>query len=406
MRRLAARAAGGYRALHPNARRFLALSFLAALAQSMFALVFNLYVLSLGYDREFMGLLGSLPGLTVAGLAVPLALACHRIPARLALLAGCGLTAAAMAGSALTGARLALELAAVLLGAATALLSITAYPLLARSSTEEGRQGLFSGQFAVSMVASFLGSLLAGRLAAAAALMLGGGEGPAAYRAVMLAAGAAAAAAALPALRINEPPHPPRAAGALEGIGFRHALGVLGPQLVVGLGAGLVMPYLNIFFRDGFGLDAGQLGLCMSLLPLSMAFGAALGPWLVKREGPLRAIIIFQTLSIPFLATMGFSGLLLPTLAAAFVRTMLMNASWPVFTVYMLSNFTPARHAGATALYIAGWNLVFAAGARASGSLQMTSGFTLPFLGTIACYTLATALLALRLRAPRAAEAV
>ena len=68
--------------LSPNARRFLALSFLLAFAQSMFGLVFNLYILKLGYTRDFLGLLGSMPSLAVAALSVPLALACSRFPAR------------------------------------------------------------------------------------------------------------------------------------------------------------------------------------------------------------------------------------------------------------------------------------------------------------------------------------
>jgi MFS family permease len=281
---------------------------------------------------------------------------------------------------------------------------------MARSSAEPQRQGLFSAQFGISMLAAFAGSLSAGWLTGlAASAFYGGEESAAAYRLTMLAASALLAAAAWPAFRIKESSAGAAAGNALSGIKPAHALLVFAPQLLVGFGAGMIMPYLNIFFKSGFDLHISSLGFYMSLMPLSMALGALLGPWLVLKQGRVRAIITFQTLSIPFLATMGFSGLLLPTVLAAFARTMLMNASWPVYSVFMLGNFPAAQHAGASALYSSGWNLTFALGARLSGRLQMDFGFTLPFLITIVCYCAATLLLSrkfLRAEIKAAATAV
>ena len=131
----------------------------------------------------------------------------------------------------------------------------------------------------------------------------------------------------------------------------------------------------------------------MALMQLAMAAGAMIGPWTVRRLGRVRTLIIFQALSIPFLAAMGFSGFLLPTLLAAFARTMLMNAGWPIYSVFMLDHFPTAQHQGISALYTTLWNLSNSAGARLSGRLQMDFGFTLPFLITITCYCAATLLL-------------
>ncbi|MEI7527320.1 MAG: MFS transporter [Elusimicrobiota bacterium] len=395
--------------LSPNARRFLALSFLLAFAQSMFGLVFNLYILKLGYTRDFLGLLGSMPSLAVAALSVPLALACSRFPARKALLASLGLSVLAMGGLSAFSGRLPLVFFSVLSGAAGAFFAITSFPLMARSSEGHRRQWLFSAQFGVSMAASFAGNLAAGWLSGlGAALFFGGEEGAGAYRLTMIAAGVLAAAAAWPALKIREAAAGAGAGSALSGIKPAHALTVFAPQLMIAFGAGMIMPYLNIFFKNGFDLHIASLGFYMSLMPLSMALGAMLGPWLVKKQGTVRAIITFQSLSIPFLATMGFSGLLLPTVLAAFLRTMLMNASWPVYSVFMLGNFPAAQHTGASALYSSGWNLANALGARLSGRLQMDFGFTLPFLITIVCYCAATLTLSrkfLRAEERKAAQA-
>jgi MFS family permease len=321
------------------------------------------------------------------------------VPARKILLASVALSLAAMAGMALFTGRLPLMFFSVLAGASAALLAITAFPLMARNSNEKERQHLFSFQFAASMLAGFAGNLASGWLTGfCGSVITGGDESAAAYRATMLAACALLVAACLPALKIKEQPVPAgKSAGSVfSGLALGPAMIVLAPQLVISFGAGMIMPYLNVFFKSGFDLHIASLGFYMSLIPLAMAAGALVGPWLVTKIGRVKAMIAFQSLSIPFLATMGFSGFLLPTVLATFARTLLMNASWPVYSVFMLSHFTSPQQQAASALYTAGWNLANALAARLSGRLQMDFGFTLPFLITITCYSAATLFLSRR----------
>ncbi|MDO8805742.1 MAG: MFS transporter [Elusimicrobiota bacterium] len=389
----------GFKAFNPNARNFLLLTFLMSFAQSIFGLVFNLYILKLGYTRDFLGTLGAIPSLAVAALAILLAIFCGAFAARKSLLASLAISFAAMAGMSLFTGRGPLMFFSLLAGTAGALFAITAMPLMARSTSEKERQNLFSFQFAVSMTAAFAGSLVSGWLTGFwASAFSCGDESAAAYRATMLAACALLLAAGLPALKIKEKPSAADRAGgaAFSAIALGPALLVLAPQFIIAFGAGMIMPYLNIFFKSGFDLHIADLGFFMSLMPLAMAAGGLMGPWLVTRIGRVKAIITFQSLSIPFLATMGFSGLLLPTVLAAFVRTMLMNASWPVYSVFMLSHFPAPQHQAASALYTAGWNLASAVSARLSGRLQMDFGFTLPFLITITCYSAASLFLSRR----------
>ncbi len=389
----------GYKAFSANARNFLLLTFLMSFAQSVFGLVFNLYILKLGYTRDFLGTLGAIPGLSIAALAIPLAVFCGSLPARKSLLASLALSFASMAGMAVFPGRAPLMFFSLVSGTAGALFAITSMPLMARSTAEKERQQLFSFQFAVSMTAAFAGNLASGWLTGFWVTAFScGDETAAAYRATMLAACALLLAAGLPALKINEAPAPKDKSGAaaFSAIALGPALLVLAPQLIISFGAGMIMPFLNIFFKASFDLHISKLGFFMALMPLAMAAGGLIGPWLVTRIGRVRAMITFQSLSIPFLATMGFSGLVLPTVAAAFIRTMLMNASWPVYSVFLLSHFPAPQHQAASALFTAGWNLSSALSARLSGRLQMDFGFTLPFLITITCYSAATLLLSRR----------
>jgi MFS family permease len=375
------------------------MTFMLGVSQSLFNLVYNLYILKLGYTREFLGTLESIPVFVTAALAVPLALLCVNLPLKKNLLITISLTAFASLGLAVFPSQAMLISFRFVSGFAGAFMAITSWPLMARYSTEKDRNFVFSFQFAFVMLAGFLGNLIGGSLTGwAAGLLSGGAESAVSYRVTMLTGVAMMAAAALPALYFEESGTVKQTPVilSLAGIEPLKTFSIFLPQMIVGFGAGMIMPYLNIFFKTGFDLQISSLGFCMSLMPLSMAIGGFIGPWLVKKKGQVGAMIILQALSVPFLATMGFSGLILPTIAAAFIRTMLMNASWPIYSVFMLSHFKKETHSLASALYTAAWSLPWAFGTKLSGTLQMDFGFNMSFLITIVCYCTATLFLSRR----------
>ncbi len=385
-----------FRHFHGNARLFIYVTFASSMAQSAFGLVYNLYVLELGYTREFLGTLESIPVFVTAALAVPLALLCANLSMKRILLTAVALAALAFAGLSVFPSKPMLISFRFLSGVSAALMAITSWPLMARYSTENDRNFVFSFQFAFTMIAGFFGNLISGGMTRLAAVILSGGaESETSYRAALLASAGIMALSILPALRFEDPGSAGNRRGALDPSRLepKRTFMVFLPQILVGFGAGMVMPYLNIFFKTMFDLRISSLGLLMSLMPLSMSLGGFVGPWLVKKRGLVGAMIILQALSVPFLATMGFSGLILPTVAAAFIRTMLMNASWPIYSVFMLSHFRKEDHPLASALYTAGWSLAWAFGTKLSGTLQMDFGFTMPFMITIVCYCAATLLL-------------
>jgi len=385
-----------FRHFQKNAKLFIYLTFILSVAQTIFGLVYNLYILKLGYTREFLGTLESIPVFVTAALAVPLAMLCVNLPLRKNLLITLGLAAFAALGLSIFPSKAMLISFRFISGFAGAFMAITSWPLMARYSSDKDRNFVFSFQFAFSMLGGFLGNLIGGSLTDWMTVLLSGGaESAAAYRVTMLTGVALMAASILPVFYFDEPERTGAAPIRMDlgGVKPAKALMIFLPQIVVGFGAGMIMPYLNIFFKTGFNLQISSLGFYMSLMPLSMAAGGFIGPWLVKRKGQVGAMIILQALSIPFLATMGFSGLILPTVGAAFIRTMLMNASWPVYSVFMLSHFRKEAHPMASAMYTAGWSLLWAFGAKLSGTLQMDFGFTMPFLITIICYCTATLML-------------
>ena len=72
-------------------------------------------------------------------------------------------------------------------------------------------------------------------------------------------------------------------------------------SLLIGIGSGLVIPYLNLYFSNRFDASNAYIGLILSLGSAMTAVAMLIGPAVVKRIGKVKALILFQLLSLPFL---------------------------------------------------------------------------------------------------------
>jgi MFS family permease len=102
--------------------------------------------------------------------------------------------------------------------------------------------------------------------------------------------------------------------------------------------------------------------------------------------------VISQALSIPFLVMLGFSPFLAPAIIAYYLRATLMNMSNPVYTTYVMEKVPWESRAMVASLTSMSFNFGWAISPVLSGWLQIRSGFTGPFLITIATYSLAVLL--------------
>ena len=77
--------------------------------------------------------------------------------------------------------------------------------------------------------------------------------------------------------------------------------------MLVGLGAGATIPYLNLFIEGKFHISYASLGSIFAWTSLATAVTVLIQPALVKWLGQLRAVLVVQMSSLPFLAMLGFS---------------------------------------------------------------------------------------------------
>lgn len=373
------------------ARIYLLAEFLVWTAHGVFGVLFNLYLVEAGFPERFVGRAISMTALGLAVGSLPAGVLAERWGRRQCLVLGAvleGLGHLARASLANPGAILATGFA---IGIGQALFQIAAAPFLTEHSTPRERTHLFSTFFASALLAGVLGSAVGGALPHLAMRLLPGTALLPAYRFGLLVGAAIALAAVLPLaglgrLReapLTEDPTPVTRAQWRQ-------LGPIGVNaLLIGMGAGLVIPFMNLYFKDRFGCSSASIGTIFSIAQVFTALAALLGPALARRFGKLRTAIASELLSLPFLVTLGAEHSLALAAAAFWIRATLMQAATPLIQTFVMEAMPPALRAKATSLINLVWNLGWAVSTVAAGAVIERFGFAMPFYLTAVLYFVA-----------------
>ena len=99
------------------------------------------------------------------------------------------------------------------------------------------------------------------------------------------------------------------------------------PSLVISVGAGMVMPFMNVFFRNVHSQSDTAIGVIFAWGSLAMGIGLVVAPALAERFGKIQVVTATQALSIPFLALLGFAPWFEVSVVAYYIRLTLMNMS-------------------------------------------------------------------------------
>ena len=400
------RAAG----LSRNAKLFLLMISISALGNGVFLLFLNLFVLARGNDEAFLGLLMSSMSLSALFLGLPMGVLVDRLGRQRAMLLGAGLSFPATLLLTLSPVDWPLLVAAVFYGAGNALYMAAGPAFMAENATEDERPTLFSLQSGFSLLMSFLGSAVGGSLPALFGTLLGvHPESVTAYRATLLTAEGMMAFALIPLLMIREerarPAGERRPPFTLRDFPFRRdVVALLVPELVIALGAGLLIPYLNIFFKQRFHISDSVLGLTFAVSQLLMGGATLLAPILAERWGKIRTVVFTQLASLPFLLALGFVPVLPVAVGAFWLRAMLMNMAGPLYTAFAMERVRENERGTVGAMIGIAFSVGQGIGPGISGFVQRSFGFSPLFLTTGATYLVAALLtLALFGRAERPA---
>jgi len=383
------------RTFSKDARLYLTSTFLFGLVFGLQYLVFNLYILSLGYGQGFVGLLAGIPAFTTAILSIPIGMMLPRVGYKRALVAGAILQLSALAGWSLLPMKGTLIAASVLFGMGQAIGFISASPFMVAITAVHERTHLFSMQFALSTVAGVIASLVGGVLPRLFShVVQAQSNGPMIYRLTLMVGMGITLLAMVPLVMMRKKHEPDATPWTEGGVGdSRRVISrLIVVEVVVSLGAGILIPFVNVFYRLRFHSSDQLIGVLFAASSLTVGMATLLGPLISQRMGKVRAIVLTQTLSIPFLLLMGFAGGFSTSATGYLVRTALMNMSAPLFSAYAMGVVPGRLRAITSSLLVLAWNGGWAISAAGSGRLQAAYGFSPLFAVTAGMYVASIAM--------------
>lgn len=381
-------------AFHPNARLYLVSAVISGASMGVFRLLFNFYVLSLGFDEELLGNLVTTSSLTALLVALPMGYAADFLGRKKSLIAGTSFSGGAILLMVLFPSVPMFIGANVLLGFAQSLAGVTMGPFLMENSSDKERTYLFSFSSGFQTASAFVGNWIGGYLPT----WLGSAQNVSAtstqaYGGSLLVIAAAALTALVPLFFLRTPRLTQDQRSFFAPIAyFRKQPALLGklilPMLVTSIGAGLIMPFMNIFFRQVHHQPDTVIGSLFAWGSLAMGIGILLAPPLADRMGKIQLVVITQGLSIPFLVMLGFAPWFGAAAVAYYIRLALMNMSGPVYQTYVMEKVEPSARATVASLVSMANNFGWAFSPTISGWLQVKYGFAPAYLGTILMYAL------------------
>jgi MFS family permease len=167
------------------------------------------------------------------------------------------------------------------------------------------------------------------------------------------------------------------------------------PGFLIGTGAGLTIPWINLYFKDVFGLGDGVIGLLFALGQVGTFVGIAAGPAMARRFGTTGAIVWCQALSIPFIIVLAWLHWLPLVVLAYLARQSLMNMSTPILDSFSLEQVPASKRHLLNALRMLNWTGAWMFAAWLAGLLIGRWGYSPSFTATAICYTVGTVLFAL-----------
>ncbi len=281
------------------------------------------------------------------------------------------------------------------MGLAQSLSAVAMGPFLMENSTDLERTYLFSIASGLSMVSTSIGQWLGGYfpLWMGKALFVAASSTQA-YAASLAVAAGGTLLTVIPAGMIRNQPLKPGERTIFAPLAYFKAdpkglTKLILPGLVVSIGAGLIMPFMNVFFRNVHHQSDATIGVLLAWGSLAMGIGLLIAPSLAEKFGKIQVVVVSQALSIPFLVILGFSGSLLPAISAYYLRILLMNMSNPIYSTFAMEQAKPEYRGMVASLMNMAHQFGWAFSPTLSGLIQVRWGFKPAFMLTIIFYCVA-----------------
>lgn len=380
------------RAFRWNARMYLVFTIIFGAAMGVRRLIFNFFVLSLGYDEALLGTMITVHNLTALLAALPMGYLADRLGRKFSLISSTILVAFSVIIMVSFPKAWILVALNIVFGLGMSISSVTMGPFLMENSSETERTYLFSFGSGLQMAAGFVGNWIGGYLPG----WLGSSFqvdaiSSTAYGMALVVTAVISIIGIIPLILLRNPNIKLSERSSLAPLSylkdhFRQIARLVIPMLITSIGAGLIMPFMNIFFRNVHNQPDPVIGTIFAWGSLAMGVGLIIAPVLADKFGKIEVVVLTQGLSIPFLFILGFSPWFALSAGAYFVRLALMNMSGPVYQTFVMEQVDPQARATIASLVSMAHSFGWAFSPSISGWIQVNYGFRPAFVGTMILY--------------------
>jgi MFS family permease len=315
---------------------------LTQISLGIFMIIYNFYIRELGYNELVNGKVISMTSLATALVLIPAGIISDRIGRKKLMLFGAIATGMILFTRSIVESQSLLIFFAFGTGLASAFIQVSVIPWLSENSKPEQRVHLFSIHFAAMTAANVVGSLLGGVLTDVFSLFMSDLDS---IRYTLIIGAALFISGLIPIMKFVENRsiklEPSKFTG-LEKVkehkvSIKIILLFAIAQLMIGFGAGLVIPYLNLYFADRFSASNSLIGLVISLGQGATAIAMIIGPMVVRKLGEVKAVVVLQLLSLPFLLLTAYTQQFWLAALGFLFRQALMNAGNPIQMSLMMA---------------------------------------------------------------------
>ncbi len=415
-----------------NARLYLISNALSGMTLGIIFVLYNLYIVSLGYDTAFIGLLLFATALGVGIAIFPAGLCVDRFSGKAILIWASALLALAGAGQMLFRTPAPLLISSFFVGIGGTFVLVVNAPFLSEHSTPAERPHLFSLAIVLTLATSVVGEVLGGvlplwlrvlpwlmaPLPAWSIGLLAIQPVARSYQLSLLLAGIIATPSFIPLFLMSDdrprrqpepvakdPIQPKFSLQALQQSLLRWRkqpvrvllssplLALIMVQVLIGMGAGLFLPYFNLYFVQHLKASPALFGVIDGTANALNALLTLLAPWMVARFGKITTLIVPRLLSIPLMLVIGLAGSL-PLAAALYpFRQGLMDMSQGILQLFSMEAVAPQQRGLANSSYQAAYQVSIALSASLAGLIIARLGYAPVFIGAALLYSLALLLL-------------
>lgn len=367
-----------------NVKITILLALFVAIVQNAYLTVFNLYLAAGGYSTSSIGKILFYSNIGASIFALPIGIIGDRFGHKKLISLSAFFISLNILLQATTTNSIFLSCLSFLYGISGLVIHVSIYPYLSVNTSTKDRVNVFSLIFIITNIGAIIGSFLSGKLGdvfhQSEFISL---------RLSLIALSSIGIIASTMSFKMKERNEIQETFVPLENLKETLIVSIKFAvhSGLIGLGAGMVLPFFNLYFRQIFHLSVDYIGSLFSVSALFFLIFGFLGPRLSRKYGAFKGTLIYESLSIPFLVALASGPPLYLAIISFWMRGGLMNAGLPLLSSVQMEMIPEDKRGTFSAFLMFVDNLFRSIGTLLGGIIIARIGFNKNFLLMALLYT-------------------